>query len=64
MRSARKILTGKPEREDHSRYRRRWEDNVKMDVRAVYENVDWILLVRDRGTWRTDMNAQMKLSIR
>jgi hypothetical protein len=41
---------GKPEgRRPLGRLRRRWEDNIKMDVREVgWEDIDWIDLAKDR----------------
>jgi len=33
---------------------RRWEDNIRMDLREVYwEGVDCMLLTQDRDRWRT-----------
>jgi hypothetical protein len=36
---------------DHTDYlRRRWEDNIRMDLREVgWEVVDWIHLAQDKG---------------
>jgi hypothetical protein len=35
------------------RPRRRWEDNIKMDVQEIGVGCgDWIELVQDRGRWR------------
>jgi cobalamin biosynthesis protein CbiD len=35
------------------RSRRRWEDNIKMDLKGVRcEGMDWIELVQDRDRWR------------
>ncbi|KAJ4451368.1 hypothetical protein ANN_02830 [Periplaneta americana] len=35
------------------RPRRRWEDNIKMDLREVgYDDRDWINLAQDRDRWR------------
>jgi hypothetical protein len=40
------------------RSRRRWEDNVKMDLTAtVMEGVDWIHLAQDRDRWRALVNT-------
>jgi hypothetical protein len=36
------------------RPRRRWEDNIKMDLQEVGEaRVDWMELAQDRDRWRT-----------
>ena len=39
------------------RPRRRWEDNIKMDVREVGLGMDWIDLTRDWDRWRVVVNA-------
>jgi hypothetical protein len=50
VRNAYKILTGKPEGKRRlGRPRRRWEDNIKMDLREiVFGSVDWIHLAQNR----------------
>ena len=46
------------------RPRRRWEDNIKMDVQEVgCEGVEWIDLARDRDRWRALVNAVMNLRV-
>jgi hypothetical protein len=46
MRNAYKILVGKPEgKKALGRPRRRWEDNIRMDLRGIgWEGVDWMHL--------------------
>jgi len=46
MRNAYNILVGKPERKRPlGRPARRWEDNIRMDLKAIeWEVVDWIYL--------------------
>ena len=40
------------------RPRRRWEDNIKMDIQEVgCEGVDWIELDQDRDSWRALVSA-------
>ena len=40
--------------------RRRWEDNIKMDLREVGCNLgDWIDLAEDRDQWRAYVRAVM-----
>jgi hypothetical protein len=40
------------------RPRRRWEDNINMDLQEVgYEGIDWIDLAQDRDRWRALVNA-------
>jgi hypothetical protein len=60
-----KILVGKPEgKRPLARPRRRWEDNIRMDLRAVgCEDVEWIYLAQDRDQWRALLNAAMKLRV-
>ena len=46
------------------RPRRRWEDNIKMDLREVgCDPRDWIALAEDRDQWRTYIRAVMDLRI-
>jgi hypothetical protein len=49
-RGAYRILVGRPEgRRPLGRPRRRWEDNIKMDIQEVeWEGVDWIDMAQDR----------------
>jgi hypothetical protein len=47
MRNAYKILFGKPEgKTPLGRYRRRWDDNIKMEIGFVV--LGWILMAQDR----------------
>ena len=52
---------GKPEgKRPVGRPRRRWEDNIKMDLQGVECGVmDWIDLAEDRNRWRALENAVM-----
>ena len=54
---------GKPEaRRPHGRPRRRWEDNIKMDLREVgCGDIDWIDLAQDRDRWQAVMNVVLNL---
>ncbi|KAJ4435990.1 hypothetical protein ANN_18614 [Periplaneta americana] len=47
-------LVGRPEgKRPFGRPRRRWEDNIKMDLREVgYDGRDWVNLAQDRDQWR------------
>jgi hypothetical protein len=46
------------------RPRRRWEDNIKMDLQEVgWEGMDWIELAQDRDRWRALVNAVMNLRV-
>jgi len=44
------------------RPRRRWEDNIKMDLPEVEcWSMDWIELAQDKDKWRALLTAVMKL---
>ena len=46
------------------RPRRRWEDNIKMDLQEVGCGVmDWIELAQDTERWRALVNAVMNLRV-
>jgi hypothetical protein len=64
-RGAYRALVWKPEgRRPLGRPRRRWEDNIKMDLRVVgWGGMDWINLAQDRDRWRALVNAVMKLQV-
>jgi hypothetical protein len=63
-RGAYRILVGRPEGgRPLGRPRRRWEDNIKMDLHDVGWGMDWIELVQDRDRWRTVVNAVMNLRV-
>jgi hypothetical protein len=49
-----RVLVGKPEgKSPLVRPRRRWEDNVKMDLQEVGRGGgDWMELAQDRDRWR------------
>ena len=56
-----RVLVGKPEGKRWlGRPRRRWEDNIKMDLQEVgCGDMDWIDLAQDRDSWRALVNAVM-----
>jgi len=60
-----RVLVRKPERKRPlGRPRRRWEDNIKMDLQEVgCGPMDWIEMAQDRDRWRTLVNAVMKLRV-
>jgi hypothetical protein len=60
--NAYRILVGKPEgKRPVGRPRRRWEDNVKLDLREIgWDDMDWIDLAHDRDQWRALVNTVMK----
>jgi hypothetical protein len=46
------------------RPRRRWEDNIKMDLREVgWVGIDWIVVAHDRCKWRAVVNTVMNLRV-
>ena len=64
-REAYRVLVGKPEgKRPLGRPRRRWVDNIRMDLHEVgCGYVDWIGLAQDRDRWRTLVSAAMKLRV-
>jgi hypothetical protein len=60
-----RALVGKHERNRPLRRpKRRWEDNIKMDLQEVgWGGMDWIDLAQDRDRWRAVVNAVMKLGV-
>jgi hypothetical protein len=64
-RGVRRVLVGKPEgKRPLRRHRRRFEDNIKMDLPKVgCEGPDWIDGAHDRDSWRAVVNAVMKLQV-
>jgi hypothetical protein len=63
VRGVYRVLVGKPEGKRHlGRPRRRWEDNIKMDLQKVgYGGMELIELAQDRDRWRALVNAVMNL---
>jgi hypothetical protein len=46
------------------RHRRRWEDNIKMDLQEVGCGVmDWKDVAQDRDGWRALVNAVMNFRV-
>jgi hypothetical protein len=64
-RGVNRVLVGKPEgKRPLGRPRRRWEDNIKMDLQEVgCEGMDWIELAQNRDRWRALVNAVMNLRV-
>jgi len=60
-----RVLVGRPGgRRPLGRPRRRWEDNIRMDLREVgYGCVDWMELAQDRDRWRALVSAVMNLRV-
>ena len=44
---------------------RRWEDNIKMDLKEIGVNVrSWIDSGQDRGCWKALLNATLNLQVK
>jgi hypothetical protein len=51
-------------KEPLGRPRRRWVDNIKMDLREKgWDGMDWINLTQNRDQWRALVNAVMNLRV-
>jgi hypothetical protein len=60
-----RVLVGRPEGKiPLGRPRRRWEDNIKMDLREKgMDEANWIHLAQDRVQRRAFVNTMMNLGI-
>jgi len=59
-----RVLVGKPEgKSPLGRPRRRWEDNIEMDLREVGGGGDWMELAQDRDRWRALVNTVMNFRV-
>ena len=60
-----RVLVGKPERKRPlGKPRRRWEDNIKMDLQEVERGCeDWMELAQDRDKWRALVSTVMNLRV-
>jgi hypothetical protein len=64
-RNAYRLLVGNPEgRIPLGRPRRRWVDNIRMNLAEVgWGDVDWIDLAQDRNRWRALVNSALNLRV-
>ena len=64
-RSAFKIVTGKATgKRPLGRPRRRWEDNLRMDLEEICVNAgNWVDSAQDRNYWRALVNAALNLRV-
>jgi hypothetical protein len=64
-RNAYRILVGNPKgKRPLGRPRRRWLDNIEMDLREIgWDGKDWIDLAQDRDQWRALVNAVMNFRV-
>jgi hypothetical protein len=64
-RGAHRVLVGKPEgKRPLGRPRRRWEDNIKMNLQEVGGSLgDWMKLAQDRDRWRALVDTVRKFRL-
>jgi hypothetical protein len=64
-RNAYRILVGKPEgKRQLGRPKRRWVDNIKMDLREIgWDRVDWMDMAQDRAQWRALLDTVLNLGV-
>jgi hypothetical protein len=64
-RGAYRVLVGRPQvKRRRGRPRRRWEDNIKIDLREKgVDGANWIRLAQDRIQWRDFVNTMMNLRV-
>ena len=63
-RGVHRVLVGKTEgKRPLGRPRRRWVDNIKMDLREVEGDGDWMELAQDRDRWRALVNTVVNLRV-
>jgi hypothetical protein len=60
-----RVLVGRPEgKRPLGRPRRRWEDDIKMDLREkVIDGANSIRLAQDRVQWRAFVNTVMNIRV-
>jgi len=63
-RGVHRVLVAKLEgKRPFGRPRRRWKDNIKLDLREVGGNGYWVELVQDGDRWRAHVNTVMNLPV-
>ena len=64
-RGVHRVLVGKPEgKRQLGRPRRRWEDNIKMDLEEVGRGCgDWMELAKDRDRWLALVSTVMNFRV-
>jgi hypothetical protein len=60
-----RVLVGRPKgKRPPGRRRRRWENNIKMDLREIgIDEANWIPLAQDRIQWWAFVNTVMNLRV-
>ena len=56
-----RVLVGKPE--GIGRPRRRWEDNIVIDLQDVGRGIDWTDMAQDMDRWRALVNSVMNIRV-
>jgi len=63
-RGVHRVLVGKPEgKRPLGRPRRRWDDNIKMDLRELGGDGDLMVLAQDKDRWRALVNTVMNFQV-
>jgi hypothetical protein len=64
-RNAYRVMTRKPKKKRPlGRPRRRWVDNIKMDLSEIgWGGMEWIDLAQDRDQWRALVNKEMNFRV-
>jgi hypothetical protein len=64
-RSVYRVLVGRPkDKGPLGRPRRRWKDNIKMDLREIgFDGANWFQLAQDKVQWRFCVNTVMNLRV-
>jgi hypothetical protein len=64
-RDVNRVFVGRPEgKRPLGRPRRRWEDNIRMDLREIgIERANWIRLAQDRVQWRAFVRTVMNFRV-
>jgi hypothetical protein len=64
MNAYRSLMQNQRERDPLRRPRRRWVDNIRMDLGEVgWGVVEWIGLAQDRNRWRSLLNSVLNLRV-
>jgi hypothetical protein len=60
-----RVLVGRPEgKRPLRRLRRRWEDNIKVDLREIgIDGANWIRMAQNMVQWRTFVKTVMNLQV-
>ena len=60
-----KLFTGKPAgRRPLGRPRRRWEDNIRMDIKEIgISTRNWVDSAQDRNYWRALINTALNFRV-